>query len=158
MNQFNISIRFVMSAAIRRCLLMVGMSLLPFSSMRVALLRLIGVRIGQGCYIGFNVFVDTNYPALISIENNVTISHGCSIITHTMSPVLSKLATLYKQARPVSIDSGSWIGMNTLLLPGAKVGTDCFIGAGSVVCGKMPSKHLCAGNPCKPIKSLPLES
>lgn len=157
MQNLTISLGFVLSAAIRRYVLLVGMNLLPLSSLRVLLLRISGVRIGQGCYIGFNVFVDTNFPDLISIGNNVTVSHNCSLITHTISPVQSQLAMLYQQRRPVLIDSGSWIGMNTLLLPGAKVGSDCFIGAGSVVAGQMPSKYMCAGNPCKPIKRLTLE-
>lgn len=145
---------FFFAAAMRRYILMIGMNLLPLSSMRVLLLRLCGAQIGEGCYIGFNVFVDTNYPELVSIGDKVTISHNCSIITHTISPVSSPLATLYKQVKPVLIHSGSWIGMNSVVLPGSVIGRHCFIGAGSVVASSMPTEYLCAGNPCKPIKKL----
>lgn len=148
------SFKFLLYAAIRRYILLVGMNLFPFSSMRAFLLRLCGVRVGHGCYIGFNVFVDTNFPNLIVIGNNVTISHSCSIITHTMTPVHSPLGSYYNHEKCVTINTGSWIGMHTIILPGAIIGNDSFIGAGSVVVGKMPPKHLCAGNPCKPIKSL----
>jgi len=156
MHNARIGVWFLVTAALRRYSLMLGMNFLPLSSLRVCLLRLSGVRIGKGCYIGFNVMVDTNYPDLISIGNNVTISHNCTIITHTQTPVVSRLAAIYSQKKPVHIGNGSWIGMHSVLLPGATVEEDCFIGAGSVVTAQMPPKYLCAGNPCKPIKKLPL--
>lgn len=156
MHNTTIGVWFLVAAALRRYSFMLGMNFLPLSILRIYLLRLSGVRIGQGCYIGFNVMIDTNYPDLISIGNNVTISHNCTIITHTQTPATSRLAKIYSQKKSVRIGNGSWIGMNSVLLPGATVEEDCFIGAGSVVTTQMPPKYLCAGNPCKPIKKLPL--
>jgi len=147
---------FYLSAGLRRYVLMLGMNVIPISSLRVVLLRLCGVRIGTGCYVGFNLAVDTNFPSLITICDNVTISHNCTIITHTISPAASLLSSYYHQVKPVRIDSGAWIGVNTTILPGAIIEADCFIGAGSVVSGQMPSRHLCAGNPCTPVKQLSL--
>jgi len=144
------------NAAFRRYSLMIGMNIIPLSSLRIYLLRLTGVRVGTGCYIGFNVMPDTNYPELISIGDNVTISHNCVIIAHTQTPARSRLSTLYQHKNPVHIGNGSWIGMNSIILPGAVISDHCFIGAGSVVTSNMPTMYLCAGNPCKPVKPLSL--
>lgn len=150
------SLILLFGSAFRRYFLMMGMNMLPLVSLRIYLLRLSGVSIGKGCYIGFNVMPDTNYPELISIGDNVTISHNCVIITHTQTPAQSSLGTLYRHKKSVHIGNGSWIGMNTVILPGAVISDDCFIGAGSVVTSNMPTKYLCAGNPCKPVKALSL--
>ena len=147
-------ITFLAMAASRRLLLSVGMSILPFSSLRVMLLKSVGVKIGKGCYIGFNVYIDTNFPFLVSIGDNVTISHGCCFVTHTISPVDSPLSKLYSHLKPVTIHDGAWIGMNSMLLPGSSVGSNSMIGAGSIVTASMPSSHMCAGNPCQAIKEL----
>ena len=50
----------------------------------------------------------------------------------------------------------SLIGMGAILLDGAKVGSDCIIGAGSLVTGKMviPDGYMAFGNPCRLIRPL----
>jgi len=69
------------TAALRRYGMMVGMFAVPFSSLRVLVMRLCGVRVGRGCYVGFNVAFDTNFPALIRIGDAVTISRRSRSVT-----------------------------------------------------------------------------
>ncbi len=133
----------------------IGMVVIPFSSVRVALLRLCGVRVGRGCYVGFHVICDTNFAERITIGDNVTISHGTQIYTHTMTPAKSHLASLYREVKPVRIGDGAWIGAQCLILPGVSIGSDCFVGAGSVVAKSTEPCSVYAGNPCRKIKSLP---
>lgn len=133
----------------------VGMALIPFSCIRVLVLRLCGAKVGKGCYIGFNVICDTNFAELISIGDFVTISHNTTIYAHTMSPVKGYLAKLYKVSQKVLIENGAWIGANCVVLPGVKVGENCMVGAGSVVSKDTESFSVCAGNPCRKIKDLP---
>ena len=147
-------IRVLLTASVRRYALMIGMAVLPLSTLRVLLLRACGIKIGRGCYIGFNVMVDTNFTKLITIGNNVTISHDCSIVTHTLTPAKTALSNIFAHKKEVIIHSGSWIGTKVLILPGAEIGENTFIGAGSVVTSKMPPNTLCAGNPCRLIKYL----
>ncbi|MBK6608158.1 MAG: acyltransferase [Leptospiraceae bacterium] len=142
-------------AALRRYLMMVGMSLIPFSNMRASLLRLCGVKVGKGCYIGFNVICDTNYAEMIEIGDLVTISHNTVIFTHTATPSNSYLSKIYNQVKNVKISDGSWIGANCTILPGVVIGENCMIGAGSVVSKNTESYSLYAGNPCKKIKDIP---
>lgn len=114
-----------------------GMAILPLSVMRVFLLRFCGVQVGNGCYIGFNVICGTNYAELVTIGDNVTISHDTVIYAHTASLVKSPLSELYKQ-----------------VLLGVTIAQDCMIGAGSVVARSTEPSSLYAGNPCKMIKVL----
>ena len=141
---------FILSAACRRYILLLGMNLLPLSSMRSWLLSCCGVKIGKDCYIGFGVFVDTNYPQLITIGKNVTISHHCALLTHSQSPIShGLLKDRINQVRSVKIDDGAWLGFQTIVLPGATISRDCFIAAGSVVPPMlMRPASLYAGNPC----------
>lgn len=150
MNQF----KFLLIAAFRRYLMMIGMSLCPLSIMRVNILRLCGVRVGRGCYIGFNVICDTNFPELIHIGNDVTISHNCVLMAHTQTPCNSLLGELYQVRANIEVGDGAWIGVNSLLLPGVTVASHCMVGAGSVVTKSTDHHSLWAGNPCRRIKSL----
>lgn len=141
-------------AAMRRYVMMFGMFLLPFSSLRVLVMRLCGVRIGRGCYVGFNVAFDTNFPSLVRIGDHVTISHNVSIYSHTATPAASRLARVYDATAPVTIGDGAWISANTVLLPGVEIGRDCMVGAGSVVTRSTEARSLYAGNPARKIRSI----
>ena len=145
---------FLVKAAFRRYFMAIGMSLIPFSSLRVIVLRICGVKVGKGCYIGFGVMCDTNYPGLISIGDNVTISHNCMLISHTQSPAHSWLSEIYQSSAQVVIKSGAWLGVNSIVLPGVTIAADCMIGAGSVVTRSTGFRELWAGNPCRKVKSL----
>ncbi len=142
-------------AAFRRYLMMVGMNIIPFASMRALVLHICGVRIGKDCYVGFNVFCDTNYADLIAIGDRVTISHNTSIFAHTATPVVTYLSEIYHDVKPVSIGDGAWIGASCIILPGVQVGMHCMIGAGSVVTKDTEAYSLYAGNPARKIKKLP---
>jgi acetyltransferase-like isoleucine patch superfamily enzyme len=149
---------FLIKAAFRRYFMMIGMSLIPFSAMRVMVLRICGVKVGRDCYIGFNVICDTNFPELIRIGDAVTISHNCMLISHTQTPCDSWLGKLYHLRASVNVGNGAWIGACCILLPGVAIGDDCMIGAGSVVTKSTDKRSMWAGNPIRRIKSLKSEN
>ena len=140
--------------AVRRYVMMVGLKWLPLSSMRVLILRLCGAKVGKGCYIGFNLRIDTNYTSKILIGDHVTISHDVSIYAHTATPAKSKLGAHYSVVKEISIGDGAWIGAAALLLPGSRVEENSMIGAGSVFSGQTRSGGIYAGNPAKQIKHI----
>lgn len=149
-----IPLKRLIAAGVRRYVQLIGMNLLPTSGLRCMLLRSCGAQIGKGCYIGFNVRVDTNYPELIHIGQNVCIAEGSMLMTHTQSPVESHLSRIYDKIAGITIEDGAWIGGRCLLLPGAHIGKHCFIGAGSVVRGRTRDYSLYAGSPCRFAKDL----
>jgi acetyltransferase-like isoleucine patch superfamily enzyme len=54
----------------------------------------------------------------------------------------------------VIIGSDVWIGMQTIVLKGARIGDNSVVGAGSVVTGDIPPNVMAAGCPAKVIKFL----
>jgi acetyltransferase-like isoleucine patch superfamily enzyme len=54
--------------------------------------------------------------------------------------------------RPVSIGAGSWLGAGAIILPGARVGRNVVVAAGSVVRGEVPDRCVVAGVPAKVVR------
>lgn len=53
---------------------------------------------------------------------------------------------------PVSIGDGSWLGHNTVVLPGVTIGKHCVVGAGSVVTDDLPDYSVAVGVPARVIR------
>jgi acetyltransferase-like isoleucine patch superfamily enzyme len=56
-------------------------------------------------------------------------------------------------ARPIIIEDDVWIGAQTIVLPGVRIGKGSVIGAGSVVTRDVPPFTVAAGNPAKVIRT-----
>jgi acetyltransferase-like isoleucine patch superfamily enzyme len=54
--------------------------------------------------------------------------------------------------RPVTIGAGSWLGAGAIVLPGATIGRNVVIAAGSVVRGEVPDRCVVAGVPAKIVR------
>ena len=53
---------------------------------------------------------------------------------------------------PVRIGSGSWLGANAVILPGAQIGEHVVVAAGAVVRGGVPDRCVVAGVPARIVK------
>lgn len=120
--------------------------------MRVKLQRLRGIKIGKSVFIGINVFFDDARPDLITIEDNVTVLVGTTILAHVYPPAhFRNIIKADKQG--VLLKEYCYIGANSLILPGVVIGEYSIIGAGSVVTNSIPSYSLAYGVPAKVIRS-----
>jgi acetyltransferase-like isoleucine patch superfamily enzyme len=54
----------------------------------------------------------------------------------------------------VSIGDGSWVGHGSVILPGACIGRNVVVAAGSVVRGEVPDHTIVGGVPAKVIRKL----
>jgi acetyltransferase-like isoleucine patch superfamily enzyme len=54
--------------------------------------------------------------------------------------------------RPVRIGAGSWLGAGAIILPGANIGRNVVVAAGSVVRGQVPDRCVVAGVPAKIVR------
>jgi acetyltransferase-like isoleucine patch superfamily enzyme len=107
-------------------------AMLPMtSSLRIFLHRITGTKIGKGVFIASYVLIDDQYPELITIEDNITISYRCTIIAHDDSKGI---------VSPVVIKRGAWIGTCVTILPGVIIGERAVIGAGTTVAKDAPPK------------------
>ncbi len=130
-------------------------NLCPFTSGRIFLYRLMGIRIGKDVYMGFDIELETNFPELVSIGDHVTISHRCIITAHMGSPSDTPVKKSYPlAAKPVTIEDGAWICIGATLLPGVTVGKNAVVAAGAVVSRDVPPDTMVGGVPAKPIKKL----
>jgi maltose O-acetyltransferase len=107
-----------------------------------------GLKIGKNCSIMEQVTLDPSVCWLIEIGDDVTIAPGVRVFAHDAS---MHRALGYGRIAPVKIGRGTFIGANSIILPGVTIGKNCVIGAGSIVAADIPDGIVAAGNPCKPI-------
>ena len=108
------------------------------------------ISIGRRFFANFNLTVLDEAPVTIGddcfIGPNVSIYTAC----HSTDPV--ERNTRQEWAKPVTIGNNVWIGGSVTILPGATIGDNVTIGAGSVVVNDIPSNTIAVGNPCKVIR------
>ena len=101
--------------------------------------------------------------ARIQIGDNTSLNHGCMIISHEKI-IIGKdvqfgpnvliydhdhdfrtkngLKDLKYKTSPIEVGNNVWIGANTVLLRGAKIGDNCVIGAGCIIKGEFPDNTI----------------
>ena len=116
------------------------------------------------CDYGFNIEVGRNFfanynctmldVAKITIGDNCFMAPNVAIYTagHPIHP--DSRNSMYEYGIPVTIGDNVWIGGNVVICPGVTVGSNCVIGAGSVVTKDIPDWSIAAGNPCKVIRKI----
>ncbi len=111
-------------------------------SLRPALHRLRGVKLGSRVWIGQFVYIDEIHPDAVSIGDNCSIGIRASIITHFYwGPRRDDY-----DAGKVVIEKDVFIGPHCVILPGVHIGEGSVIMAGSVVTRDVPA-HVFWGPP-----------
>ena len=114
------------------------------------------VSIGRWCWINASVLLDAS--AEIVIGDRVAIAQAVKLITntHEFGPPWSRAGT--NVSFPISVGSGSWIGTGAIILPGVTIGTGCIVAAGAVVARDVPANTLVGGVPARFLRDLPDEA
>lgn len=122
--------------------------------------RKVTLKIGENCKIGDHVHIVASEKVTIGddclVASHVFISdtnHG-SGAENPLTPPDSRPLT----AQPVSIGKCVWIGEGVAVLPGAKIGDGCVIGAHAVVKGEIPPYTVAVGAPARPVKKYNFET
>lgn len=107
--------------------------------------------IGNGAGFGKDVKIRGDGPVFIG--RFTAIAEDTLIYTQVHDYDTSKILPFgggftYPETR---IDDYAWIGMRSIILPGAHIGEGAIVQAGSVVMGKVPPCAIVAGNPAKVI-------
>lgn len=110
-----------------------------------------GLKVGKGV-----IFVEVpefgSEPFLIEIGDRSKITAGCTFINHDGAMYVIRNMEKYKDARNfgrIKIGENCFVGNNCTFLPGAKMGDNCILGAGSVLNSTMPNNSVYAGTPAK---------
>ncbi len=146
---------------------------LPFSSVKVALLRLFGASIGSGVVVkpGVNI----KYPWHLEIGDHVWIGEAVWIDNLTTVKIgshscLSQGAMLltgnhdYKAetfdliVAPIILENGVWIGAKSLVCPGVTCLSHSVLSAQSVASKNLDPYTVYAGNPAIPVRKRTIEN
>ncbi len=116
-------------------------------------INIVGDKKKSSCLISFATSLGCYFQAKngIIIHEGVIFAPGVKVISanHDMDNYNHHVKEL-----PVILNKNVWIGANVVILPGVEIGESSIIGAGSVVTKSMPANSVCAGVPCKKIRSL----
>lgn len=112
-----------------------------YANFNLTVLDVCTVTIGDNVFIGPNVsFLAPKHPMMFSERNSYTAADG-----HV---------TDKEYGAPITVGDNCWIAGNVSILAGAKIGSGCVIGAGSVVSGVIPDNSLAYGNPCRAVRQI----
>ncbi|MFQ3669511.1 MAG: putative colanic acid biosynthesis acetyltransferase, partial [Fimbriimonadaceae bacterium] len=142
------------------------------SAARIAILRLMGAKIGRTCLVkgrvrilmpwnlemedratlGFGTEV-LNF-CTVRIEAFATVSQYCYLCTGSHDFSKRSMPLVYG---PIVVGRDAWVAAWVFVGPGVTIGEGAVVGARSVVAKDVPPWTVCAGNPCRPIRERTLD-
>ncbi|WP_026630354.1 acyltransferase [Dyadobacter alkalitolerans] len=108
------------------------------------------VRIGNNSLIGLgNVIIGP-----ITVGNNVILAQNivASGLNHNYADIKQPIHQQGVSVAPIVIEDDCWIGANTVITAGVRIGKHCVIAAGAVVTKNIPPYSVAVGNPARVIK------
>ncbi len=110
------------------------------------------VSIGERCIIGRGSHIVGHW----SIEIGDDIQTGPYVYitdqNHTYTDPVQPIGQQWPTEAAVRIGSGSWLGANVVVLPGAQIGEHVVVAAGAVVRGTIPDRCVVGGVPARIIR------
>jgi len=113
------------------------------------------LRLGDGVVLGrgSHVVADTA-QASVAIGDDVFCGPYVYITStnHSYDDPHRPVGRQWPRSAPVEIGAGSWLGAGAVVLPGARLGRNVVVAAGSVVRGEVPDHAVVAGAPAKVVR------
>jgi acetyltransferase-like isoleucine patch superfamily enzyme len=110
------------------------------------------LRIGDRCVIGRASHIVAHYS--IDIGDDVYTGPNVYITdqNHSYTDPDMPIGRQWPSNVAVSIGAGTWLGAGAIVLPGACIGRNVVVAAGSVVRGAVPDRCVVAGVPAKVVR------
>lgn len=141
-------------------------SLFPFTSLKPALLRIFGAKVGKGViikpsvnikypwkliigdhsWIGEKVWIDN--LSEVTLGKSVCISQGALLLTGSHDHTKT---TFDFMASPIILDDGVWIGAKAVVGGGVRCHSHCILGINSVAETNLKAYTIYKGNPAIPV-------
>ena len=117
------------------------------SPMLPSYLRLLGAKVGRHCHLSTGLI---SVPSLVEIGAGTSIGFGARVQSYVVQDGWLRLA-------PIRIGADSFVGTNSLILPGAEIGDAASVGDQSLVHAdhRIPSNEHWAGSPIARLKTVP---
>ncbi len=110
------------------------------------------IEIGSRTFINFGVVILDSAP--VRVGDDVQLGPSVQLVTPTHPLDPERRRTGLESAAPIAICDDVWLATGVIICPGVTVGPGAVVGAGSVVTRDLPPRHLCLGNPCRPVRQL----
>ncbi len=116
------------------------------------------LRVGDRCVIGRGSHIVAHYS--IDIGDDVYTGPYVYITdqNHSYADPDLPIGRQWPVNLPVSIGAGTWLGTGVIILPGAVIGRNVVVAAGSVVRGSFPDHCVIAGAPARVVRGYRPES
>jgi acetyltransferase-like isoleucine patch superfamily enzyme len=110
------------------------------------------LRVGQRCVIGRGSHIVAHHS--IEIGDDVFTGPYVYITdqNHKYEDIETPIGRQWPVNSAVRIGAGSWLGTGAVILPGAMIGRNVVVAAGSVVRGEVPDNCVIAGVPAKVVR------
>ncbi len=135
------------------------------SSIKRALLRAFGARIGRGVVI--RPRVNITMPWRLEIGDHSWIGEEVYLLSLDKISIGSHCCVSQRaflctgnhdfrdesfsfQGKPIVIGAGVWVGASVFVGPGVEIAQEAVVTAGSVVLKSLPNGMVCSGNPAEP--------
>lgn len=107
------------------------------------------VNIGDRCLIGRHSSIVGHFS--ITIEEDVFFGPNVYVTdqNHSVDRLDLPIGKQSEPEKPVRIGAGSWLGTNSVVLPGVTIGRHVAVGAGSVVTTDLPDNAVAVGVPAR---------
>jgi maltose O-acetyltransferase len=106
-----------------------------------------GLVLGKNVTIQYSAQIDDDYPYLIRIGNNCSISNQVRLLAHDATPF--KFTGGHTRLGKVEIRDNCFIGERAIILPGVTMGPNVLVVAGSVVNRDISPNSCVAGVPAR---------
>ena len=105
--------------------------------------KMFGMNIHETARIGFGARLDKTNPKGIYIGEESFVASSATILSHDYSRGLHQNTIIGKRC---------FIGINSIVMCGVRIGDEVIVGAGSIVTKDVPNNCIVVGNPARVIK------
>ncbi|CAG7658116.1 acyltransferase [Actinacidiphila bryophytorum] len=110
------------------------------------------LRLGHGVVLGRGSHVVALAPITLGEKVYCGPYVYLTSINHSYDDVSRPIGEQWPRTAPVEIGAGSWLGAGCVILPGARLGRNVVVAAGSVVRGDVPDFAVVAGAPARVVR------
>ena len=127
-------------------------------NLRPAIWRSLGCKVGSNVHIGHQVRLDFGNAERITIEDDVLIANGVTMLCHIRDMknyhIDMRATDMPVKYGDIHLGKGCYIGINVTILPGVHIGEGAVIGSCALVTKDVPAWTIATGVPARVVRSI----